>query len=86
MQGNTLAACNLLTEGVLRLRGQFLRDYLVEWTENYPTQMGNAPAPQAFPRFSVGPGQRFSSKGAHLVRFAGPASDRLAPEEEWIVP
>jgi hypothetical protein len=86
MQGNTLAACNLLTEGVLRLRGQLLRDYLVEWTENYPTQMGNAPAPQAFPRFSLGPGQRFSSKGAHIVRFAGANASRLVPEAEWIVP
>ncbi len=86
MQGNTLAACNLLTEGVLRLRGQFLRDYLVELTENYPTQMGNAPAPEAFPRFSLGPGQRFSSKGAHIVRFAAPPARRLAPEQEWIVP
>ncbi len=86
MQGNTLAACNLLREGLLRLRGQFLQDYLVEWTENYPTQMGNAPAPQAFPRFSLGPGQRFSSKGAHIVRFTGPDAKRIAPEEEWIVP
>lgn len=86
MQGNTLAACNLLTEGVLRLRGQYLRDYLVEATENYPTQMGNAPAPQAFPRFSLGPGQRFSSKGAYLVRFADAVSRRLTPEGDWIVP
>ena len=86
MQGNTVTACNLLFEGMLRLRGQYLRDYLVEWTENYPTQMGNAPAPEAFPRFSLGPGQRFSSKGAYIVRFAAPPSRRLAPEQEWIVP
>jgi hypothetical protein len=86
MQGNTLAACNLLNEGMLRLRGQYLRDYLVEWTENYPTQMGNAPAPQAFPRFSLGPGQRFSSKGAYLARFAPPDFQRLERVEDWIVP
>jgi cytochrome c553 len=86
MQGNTLAACNLLNEGMLRLRGQYLRDYLVEWTENYPTQMGNAPAPQAFPRFSLGPGQRFSSKGAYVARFAPPDFLRLERVEDWIVP
>lgn len=86
LQGNTLAACNLLTEGMLRLRGRYLRDYLVEWTENYPTAMGNAPAPQAFPRFSIGPGQRFSSKGAYITRFAADAPERLEKVEDWIVP
>ncbi len=86
LQGNTLAACNLLTEGMLRLRGRYLRDYLVEWTENYPTAMGNAPAPQAFPRFSIGPGQRFSSKGAYITRFAADDPERLEKVEDWIVP
>jgi len=87
LQGNTLAACNLLAESMLRLRGNTLRDYLVEWVENYPSAMGNAPAPQAYPRFSLGPGQRFSSKGAYLVRFAGPSGHRIEPlQEEWIIP
>jgi len=87
LQGNTLAACNLLAESMLRLRGNTLRDYLVEWVENYPSAMGNAPAPQAYPRFSLGPGQRFSSKGAYLVRFVGPSGHRIEPlQEEWIIP
>jgi hypothetical protein len=87
LQGNTLAACNLLAESMARLRGNYLRDYLLEWVENYPSGMGNAPAPQAYPRFSLGPGQRFSSKGAYLVRFAGPDGHRIEPvEEDWRVP
>ena len=72
---------------MLRLGGQYVRDHLVEWVENYPSAMGNAPAPEAFPRFSLGPGQRFSSKGAYLVRFATPQEKRLEPiRDEWIVP
>jgi hypothetical protein len=86
LQGNTLAACNLLAEGMARLRGRYLRDYLVELTENYPTAMGNAPAPQAFPRFSLGPGQRFSSKGAYIARFAADDLKRLEKVADWIVP
>jgi hypothetical protein len=87
LQGNTLTACNLLAESMLRLRGNYLRDYLVEWVENYPSAMGNAPAPQAYPRFSLGPGQRFSSKGAYLVRFAGENGRRIEPlQQDWIVP
>jgi hypothetical protein len=86
LQGNTLAACNLLAEGMARLRGRYLRDYLVEWTENYPTSMGNAPAPQAFPRFSIGPGQRFTSKGAYIARFSPADPTRLERVEDWIIP
>jgi hypothetical protein len=87
LQGNTLTACNLLTESMLRLRGRYFRDHLVEWVENYSSAMGNAPAPQAFPRFSLGPGQRFSSKGAYFVRFASPDKKRLVPVQPgWIVP
>jgi hypothetical protein len=83
--GNTLAACNVLHEGVLRLRGAFFRDYLVEVTERYPS-MGNAPAPQAYPRFTLGPGQRFSSLGAYVVRFKLPALDELELVRDWIIP
>jgi hypothetical protein len=86
LQGNTLAACNLLGESMARLRGRYLRDYLVEWTENYSTGMGNAPAPQAFPRFSIGPGQRFTSKGAYIARFAPDDPERLEPVAGWIIP
>ncbi len=84
--GNTLAACNLLTEGMLRLRGDYFRDRLVELTENYPSGMGNAPAPQAFPRFVMGPGQRFSSKGAYIVKFKAPDSTEIELVHDWIVP
>ena len=84
--GNTLAACNMLHEGVLRLRGAFFRDYLVELTERYPTAMGNAPAPQAYPSFVLGPGQRFSSRGAYVVRFKAPEFSELELVQDWTVP
>jgi hypothetical protein len=86
LQGNTLAACNLLYEGMLRMRGAYFREYLIERIENYPTGMGNAPAPQAYPRFSIAPGQRFSSKGAYIVRFKIPAANELELVHDWLVP
>lgn len=84
--GNTLAACNLLNETMGRARGAMHRDFLVDLLESYPSGMGNAPAPQAYPRFSLGPGQRYSSKGAYVVRFAGDQLDRVEPVYDWIVP
>lgn len=84
--GNTLAACNLLAESMSRLRDHFFRDYLVEMIQNYPTGMGNAPASQAFPRFGLGPGQRYSSKGAYIVRFKNPDTSELELLHDWLVP
>ena len=84
--GNTLAACNLLSEAMSRLRGSYFRDYLIEMVQNYPAGMGNAPAPQAFPRFVLGPGQRYSSKGAYIVKFKDPQSSELELVHDWLVP
>src|SRR4029077_11917113 len=70
---NTLAAGNLLCESMSRLRGHFFRDYLVEMIQNHPTGMGTAPASQAFPKFGLGPDQRYCSTGAYIVRFKNQA-------------
>jgi hypothetical protein len=48
--------------------------------------MGNAPAPQAYPRFELGPGQRFSARGGYLVRLTDESHHRLEPVMEWTVP
>jgi hypothetical protein len=39
-----------------------------------------------YPHLSLGPGQRFSSKGGYIVRFADENSDTLIEESGWIVP
>jgi hypothetical protein len=84
--GNTLAACNLLSESMSHLRGQFFRDYLVEMIQDHPTGMGNAPASQAFPKFGLGPGQRYSSRGVYIVRFKDPSTNELGLLHDWLVP
>ena len=39
-----------------------------------------------YPRLSLGPGQRFASKGGYIVRFADIKGDKLVAETDWIVP
>jgi hypothetical protein len=39
-----------------------------------------------YPRLSLGPTQRFASKGGYIVRFADKASDKLVAESSWIIP
>jgi hypothetical protein len=36
-----------------------------------------------YPRLSLGPGQRFASKGGYIVHFV---KDKIEPESDWIVP
>jgi hypothetical protein len=82
LRGNTLAACKLLDDAVSRMRGRYLRDYLIESVE---TPMGNSAATSAYPRFTLGVGQRFAAKGGYIVRFAQGAGTELVPETDWIV-
>jgi hypothetical protein len=84
LQGNTLTACNFLVTGVATLQGRYFHDHLLEAVEI--GLEGNQAAPSAFPRFSLGPGQRFGAKGAFVVKFESPDSDRIVPDSEWIVP
>jgi len=39
-----------------------------------------------YPGLSLGPGQRFASKGAYIVGFAEPVGEALRQESDWIVP
>jgi hypothetical protein len=39
-----------------------------------------------YPHLSLGPEQRFASKGGYIVRFADASGDRLIGESGWIVP
>jgi hypothetical protein len=39
-----------------------------------------------YPHLSLGPGQRFASKGGYIVRFADNRSEKVTEESGWIVP
>ena len=48
--------------------------------------VGKSQGTTIYPHLSLGPGQRFASKGGYIVRFAGGEGDKLLAESGWIVP
>jgi mono/diheme cytochrome c family protein len=50
------------------------------------TQKTEVNGTTVYPRLSLGPGQRYASKGAYLVQFPGSNGIQNMPEPEWIVP
>jgi hypothetical protein len=64
-------------------RGEFIAGFFVESVEE---ETENALNPGLFPSLSLGPGQRFASKGCYVVRFADGAPGGVEAASGWIVP
>jgi hypothetical protein len=61
----------------------FSRDFFVESVEE---EAENALNPGLFPALSLGPGQRFASRGSYVVRLAAGAPGGVEAVSDWIVP
>ncbi|WP_024298050.1 c-type cytochrome [Methylomicrobium lacus] len=81
IQFNSYYALNLLQYSLEHVVDHFSRDYLLEYIEH---EAENALNPGTFPRLSLGPEQRFASKGAYLVQLGSNRS--IIPISDWIVP
>lgn len=78
LQLNTYFALSVADHALTHLVDRYSRDYFIESVEH---ETENGLNPGVYPRLSLGPGQRFASKGCYLVRLAG--SD-ITPVSEWI--
>ncbi|MBM4202177.1 MAG: cytochrome C, partial [Gammaproteobacteria bacterium] len=85
----------LLTDVTTQILDNYYRDYFVERTEDMLGQfvdraqsaqsmLGQGANVSAYPRLSLGAGQRFASKGAYIARFDKHGT--LVAQTDWIVP
>ena len=80
VQGNTWSACAVTARALYTLPSPPTREALLERVEDaYAGAVSTS-----FPHFTLGPGQRYGSKGAYVMRVG--ADDRLEVEGEWVVP
>jgi mono/diheme cytochrome c family protein len=77
IEDQTFFAATVLSEGVMHLRKNLQRDYLLELIDHFPGFDGLS---SSWPRLSFGPGQRVLAKGCYVVPLRNPA----APV--WVVP
>lgn len=82
-QLNAHFALSVADHSLTRLAGHFSRDYFVEAVEQETETTLN---PGVFPRLSLGPGQRFASKGCYIVKLTGVAPGGLEPASRWLIP
>lgn len=82
VQMNAYFAVTVTADAVSHMGDLFSRDYLVERVEH---MVGNTVAPSPYPRVSLGPGQRYASKGSFIVKAGGRAGE-LEPLSGWITP
>ncbi|MBI4998625.1 MAG: hypothetical protein HZC22_17355 [Rhodocyclales bacterium] len=79
-QANAYFAGAMAGEAITHLANNYSQEYLIERIEHAANR---SLATGAFPQVELGPGQRYASKGAYLVR---PRSGSLVPASAWIVP
>lgn len=83
LQLATWLALAVTDHSLTHLVENFSRDFFVESVEE---EAENALNPGLFPALSLGPGQRFASKGCYVVRLADGAPGGVAAVSGWIVP
>ena len=83
IQANTYFAATIVGDALAHMDENFSRDYLIERVENMTEQ---SLFPAVYPRLSLGPGQRFASRGGYVAGFAHDGGSTLMPLGGWIVP
>jgi len=81
-QANAFFAATITGDAVSHLRENFSRDYFIERIENM-TQ--SSLSPSIYPHLSLGPGQRFASKGGYVVRFPAGAGGAPVAVSDWLI-
>jgi hypothetical protein len=80
LQLNAWCAMAIADHSLAHLVDNFSRDFFVESVEE---ETENALSPGVFPSLSLGPGQRFASKGSYVVRMTDGGMESVGG---WVVP
>jgi hypothetical protein len=80
IQANTYFSLRVAGRAISHLRDKFSREYMIEIVEHVAEK---ALETSVYPRLSLGPSQRFASKGAYILKLN---KDGIKQVGDWIVP
>jgi hypothetical protein len=83
IQGDAYFAVLFLGRGMKHLNQNYSREYLIEVLEH---ALDNATFASVYPRVSLGPTQRFASKGSYILGLSTGADPEWLPISDWIIP
>lgn len=82
-QANAFFAATITADAIQHIGEHHSQDYLVERVEQ---MAGSSPFSSIYPRLSLGPGQRFASRGGYILGFPQGAAGMAEPVSDWLIP
>jgi cytochrome c553 len=82
-QANAFFAATVAGDAMSHLGENFSRDYFIERIEQ---MAGSSLSSSMYPRLSLGPGQRFASRGGYILGFPQGAAGMPVAVSDWLVP
>ena len=83
VQANTYFAANMAGDVLSHMFSHYSREYFIELVEH---MIGRSLVTSVYPQLNLGPGQRFASKGAYLLKYSNRQGKVLEPITGWVVP
>ncbi|MFO1467940.1 MAG: hypothetical protein U1F35_16120 [Steroidobacteraceae bacterium] len=83
LQFNAYLAATTTGMMMMHSKDTYSRDFMLERMEH---RLGNSLELSVYPHLSLGPGQRFASKGSYIVKLEGGDPARMSLASGWIVP
>jgi hypothetical protein len=83
IQGDTYFTLTTVGDVVSHMQGIYSREYFIEGIERM-TEIASFFS--VYPRLSLGPDQRFASKGSYVVGFSPDSGKAVYPLSDWIIP
>lgn len=83
IQADAFFAASIAGDALAHMDENYSRDYFIERVEHMAEL---SLFPSVYPRLSLGPGQRFASKGAYVTRYTQDGGQGTSPAGDWIVP
>ena len=80
---NTFTSIKVLLNAIKHARSHFSRAYIIELLEH---KLDKSVLTGMYPKLTIGPNQRYASRGGYIMKVPDDESSALQPVSEWLLP